>query len=78
MPPEVDLSTIKGVPTAIFSGLKDNLASVEDGRWAQSLMDPETLVHYGEYELGHLSFLAAKDMSYFEDAMALLKKYHPL
>jgi len=34
---------------------------------------------YQEYELGHLSFMVAKEMSWFTlDAMNIIKKYQPL
>ena len=47
----------------MFVGIKDELATVEDNRKAASEM--KTIVHYKEYELGHLSFMVSKDMTYF-------------
>ncbi len=74
--PEIKLSSISKVPIAMFVGTADELATVEDNRWAKTQLN--TLVHYKEYPLGHLSFMVAKDMTYFQDAMNLIKKYNPL
>ena len=76
--PEIDISTITKVPIGLFVGSEDELADAEDNVWASQQL-AKTLVHYKEYELGHLGFLAGKDMSYFTvDAMNLIKKYHGL
>jgi hypothetical protein len=49
---------------------------VEDNRWAKTQLS--TIIFYKEYSLGHLSFMIAKDMSYFAfDVMAILHQYHP-
>lgn len=74
--PEINLQAISKVPIAMFVGTADELATVDDNRWAKPQL--KTLVHYKEYPLGHLSFMVAKDMSYFNDVMTLVKKYNPL
>lgn len=75
-PPLINLQNIKTVPIAMFVGTSDQLATVEDNRWAKTQLS--TLVHYKEYALGHLSFMIAKDMSYFTtDVMNILHQYHP-
>jgi hypothetical protein len=74
--PEINLQAISKVPIAMFVGTSDELATVEDNRWAKPQL--KTLVHYKEYPLGHLSFMVAKDMSYFNDVLTLIKKYNPL
>lgn len=75
-PPEINLQNIKSVPIAMFVGTGDQLATVEDNRWAKTQMS--TVQFYKEYELGHMSFMIAKDMSYFStDVMNLLHQYNP-
>jgi len=74
--PIINLQNIKKVPIAMFVGTSDQLATVEDNRWAKTQLS--TLTHYKEYSLGHLSFMIAKDMSYFTtDVMNILHQYHP-
>ena len=75
-PPEINLQGISKVPIAMFVGTKDELADEIDNRWAKTQLD-KTLVFYKEYELGHLTFMVAKDMSYFNDVLDVLKKYSP-
>ena len=77
-PPMIDLTTITGIPIAIIAGAKDRLSTVQDARWAKEKLF-KVLVHYKEYELGHLSYFISKDMTYFsKDVMRLLEKYHPI
>lgn len=73
--PEVPLDQLS-LPTALFVGSYDNLATVEDNEWLVTKLNPETLIWHEIYPLGHLSFSLAKDMSFFtEDAMALINQY---
>mmetsp|Transcript_4994 Transcript_4994/g.3621 ORF Transcript_4994/g.3621 Transcript_4994/m.3621 type:complete len:240 (+) Transcript_4994:558-1277(+) len=76
--PDIDLTKLKGdVPIAMFVGQKDELATTIDNEWAYSQMT-DAVIFYNEYNLGHLSFMVAKDMSYFTvDALYLLKTYSP-
>jgi hypothetical protein len=77
-PPMIDLTKISGIPVALIAGTKDHLSTVEDTRWAKKQLE-KVLVHYKEYELGHLSYFIARDMSYFtKDVIKLLKQYHPI
>jgi len=71
-PPNIPLNDIDGVPVALFVGDSDELATVEDNeKLYKEIYD--TVVHYKVYRLGHLSFLAGRDMSYFsKDAMDLI------
>ena len=76
-PPLIDLQKISKVPIAMFVGNTDQLATVDDNRWAKTQL--ATLKFYKEYSLGHLSFMIGKDMSYFTvDVMNILKQYHPV
>ena len=75
-PPIINLENISTVPIAMFVGTSDQLATVADNRQTKTQL--KTLVHYKEYPLGHMSFLIARDMSYFTtDVMNLLHQYHP-
>ncbi|CDW82246.1 ab-hydrolase associated lipase region family protein [Stylonychia lemnae] len=75
-PPIIDLTQIQKVPIALFVGAKDELADNIDNRWAKNQL--QSLIHYSEYSLGHMSFFVAKDASYFtQDVMRLLNQYHP-
>ena len=58
-------------------GTSDSLADTKDNHWAHDKMKND-VVFYKEYNLGHLSFMVAKDMSYFNDVKALLAKYQPI
>jgi hypothetical protein len=76
--PEIDISTIEGVPIAIISGTQDILTTTDDTKWAMSQLG-KSLVHYSEHELGHVSYFTAKDMSYFtQDVMEVMRRYHPI
>lgn len=63
---------------AIIAGKSDMLANTENTRELRETIK-DTLVHYSEHELGHLSYFTANDMSYFSvTVMDLLQKYHPV
>jgi len=55
----------------------DELADPEDVEWLyQQLSATNSVVYYEKYMLGHMSFLIAKDMDYFNvDAISLINKY---
>lgn len=74
-PPEYDLAQIKIKNIAMLHGIYDRLADPED---VQTLYEhvKDKVVHYKQYELGHLSFAAAKNMDWFKtDVVDLLNKY---
>ena len=63
---------------AIIAGTSDMLANIENTRELRQTIK-NTLVHYSEHDLGHLSYFTADDMSYFSvTVMGLLQKYHPV
>lgn len=77
-PPEIGIQNISKVPIAMFVGQKDELADTTDNHWAHDKMGDKAVKFYKEYNLGHLSFLIANDMSYFTtDVMNILRQYHP-
>lgn len=56
----------------MFVGTTDKMATLTDNRGAYKKMQ-KSVVYYEEYEMGHLAFLTAKDMSYFSvDALSVL------
>ena len=50
---------------------------LEDSRRLYRELNNETVVFYNEYELGHMSFLAGNDFTYFTHVSKLLNQYHP-
>ena len=63
---------------ALFAGLHDTLATLQDVRWTRDQMPEESLVHYEEIPGDHFTFAHGLDMTYFEESVIdLFKKYHP-
>ena len=64
----------------MFVGKQDTFGNLDDNRWARDEIEAggSALVHYGEYEGGHMSFLVGKDMSYFDKVIELVKEYNPI
>jgi len=75
--PLIPLNNIKGkVPIAMFVGTHDGLADPADNEWAYSQMG-SAVIYYHEYNLSHLSFMVAKDMSFWTvDAMFMIGNHH--
>jgi len=56
----------------MFVGTQDELANTVDNKWAKNQI--KSIVHYGEYDLWHISFFIAKDYSFFtNDVMNLMQ-----
>ena len=73
-PPRVPLSKFK-VPTALIQGSSDRLADALDVEWLSEQIK-DSVVYRKMYELGHLSFALAKDMTWFnEDVLTLINNY---
>lgn len=73
-PPLLDVSQIGDrVPIAMYVGLEDVLAEKQDSLLLKEKLG-EAVVHYEEFESGHLGFLVGEDMSYFERAMEWVKQ----
>jgi len=51
-------------PLAVFSGSKDGLADPEGVAWTVNQLK-DTIIFDHEYYMGHLTFIAGKDMSFF-------------
>lgn len=75
--PAYDLSKIVDFPIALFAGDLDELGDLTDVDWLNSVLAPQnSVVFYNTYHLGHMSFMIAKDMSWFTgDGMDVLAKY---
>lgn len=74
-PPQYDFSKIPG-PIALFTGNDDRLADVTDVKWLESVLPSSSVVfNVQENGFGHLTFLWAKDMSYFQQVINLANSY---
>ena len=63
------------MPTALIAGTYDKLADVTDVAWLNEQIK-DKVVLYKEYPLSHLSFVLAKDMSWFtDDIVPLIAQY---
>lgn len=66
------------VPTAMIVGKADKLADPQDAEWTRDTIG-KAVIHYQEVEGGHLTFMIAKDMTYWTtDVMNILNTYSPL
>lgn len=71
-PPYIDLTQVSG-KVALFAGLYDRLADTKDVAWLMTQLPPQNVVWFkGDYPCGHGTFLWAKDMSYFDDVLAVI------
>jgi hypothetical protein len=71
VPPQIPLDQLK-IPVALVSGSSDLLANPEDVAWLHEKIAPH-VVFAQEYNLGHMSFTLAKDMTWFkEDVMNVI------
>ena len=72
-PPEFDLSKISDTKIIQIYGSSDLLADPTDSLWLNEQLG-DNVCYVQEYELGHMSFLLAKDMTYFHDVVKHLKE----
>ena len=72
-PPIIDLSKITNkIPTALFVGKQDELATCESASWLKSQLG-NSIIHYKEYEnVNHSSFTMGKDIGYLKDVIRVL------
>lgn len=73
-PPEIDLKKIQGMKIAQFVGTVDKLATPEDNHWLKEQLGTNS-IYYKEFKFGHMAFMLAQDMSYFNDVLELIKTY---
>ncbi|CAI2370347.1 unnamed protein product [Moneuplotes crassus] len=71
-PPEYEFSKVSGNKVAMFYGTADLLATPGDSLWLKEQLGSNAIT-FSEYKLGHMSFLLAKDMSFFDEVMEVLK-----
>ena len=75
----IPIENISTVPIAIFAGIHDTIADMEDALWIKDTLKPEVLVDFEQIEAGHLTFMVGKDMTYWStNVMGLLAQYHPI
>jgi len=76
---EIPINKITKVPIGLFVAKNDLIADLTDCQWIRDSLNQDTLVHYKEYQGGHVSLILGKDMTPFSvDAMDLIKKYNPI
>ena len=63
------------MPTALFVGEKDELATVIDNNWLENSLGENSIEHDDIKGEGHMTFLLGKDESYLNDVIALIEKY---
>lgn len=73
IPPRVPLENLE-MPVALLQGNSDLNADPVDVQWLYDQITDQ-VVFRQMYNLGHLSFTLAKDMSYFTDVVNLLEQY---
>lgn len=72
-PPLYDLTKIKA-NLGIFAGVYDRLADQEDVQWLKTQLVNANISWYkDDYELGHGSFMWAKDSTWFNDVISLIE-----
>ena len=65
----------------MFAGIYDELVDCgENRKFYQFLKENsnEKMVKFEEVEFDHLSFLLAKDMSYFKKVQTIIEEYNPI
>ena len=68
------MNHVKDMPMALFVGTGDRLADVQDNKWLRSALGKNLLL-YKEYNMGHLSFMIGKDLSYVQDMIDFFEKH---
>ena len=77
-PPEYDLSIIKDFPIMLICGEKDKLASPNDVRWLNDVLNKNIIYFNIIPKLGHLSFMCCKDFSWFDEPLKIiLSEFYP-
>jgi pimeloyl-ACP methyl ester carboxylesterase len=79
-PPDFPLHLSSKIPVALLAGDGDMMADPEDVEWLAGQLGTHRVVAHHKYEnMGHLTFVFGKNMSYFKtDVMDLLHKYETL
>ena len=62
----------------MFVGTADDLGDLTDARWARDQINQggNAIAHYSEHELGHASFMVAKNFSYFDQVKEVLAAHN--
>ena len=75
-PPAIDVESISDVPIAMFSSKYDKIVNIVDNRDFAGRIP--AVIEHNELEGDHLTFLLAKDMTWYKRVNELLDEYHPL
>eukprot|EP00355_Strombidium_rassoulzadegani_P007391 CAMPEP_0168618152 /NCGR_PEP_ID=MMETSP0449_2-20121227/5922_1 /TAXON_ID=1082188 /ORGANISM="Strombidium rassoulzadegani, Strain ras09" /LENGTH=396 /DNA_ID=CAMNT_0008659013 /DNA_START=769 /DNA_END=1956 /DNA_ORIENTATION=+ len=71
---KIDISKIRDIPFAMFTGKYDRVVSVEKNRLFAEMIPAVT--YFEEVEADHITFLIGRDMSYMEKVKGLLQKHN--
>lgn len=74
-PPDIKIQNIHDFPIAMIVGQTDELATVTDAQWIIKNLGDDSLRLYREVPGGHLSFLLAEDMSFFDDVVKFVANH---
>ena len=75
-PPEYDLSVIKDFPIMLIGGQQDKLADPEDVKWLNHELKDNVIYYKIIPKMGHLSFMCAKDFSWFDEPLNIILEYY--
>ena len=75
-PPEYDLSIIKDFPIMLIGGQQDKLADPEDVKWLNHELKDNVIYYKIIPKMGHLSFMCAKDFSWFDEPLNIILEYY--
>ena len=75
VPPEYDLSKISGMKIVHIVAEEDNTSHPLDNHWLNTQLG-DNVIFYGNYRMGHSSFLLGTDISYLDDVISIFEQ-HP-
>ena len=73
--PEINTSSIRDIPIALFFGKYDLVVQSNEVQFTIDHLDPSVIKHYEECESGHHTFLLGKDVSYLDSIHKLIREY---
>jgi len=73
-PPDYKLTNVKDFPIVLCVGTEDRLATMKDAIWLKENLKENVIKLIEIPKAGHLTFHAAKDISWFEDVLKIISK----
>eukprot|EP00347_Sterkiella_histriomuscorum_P002574 403367625 len=78
-PPEIPLQNIQDFPIALFAGIEDKLANIDNVRWLKDELTRQgSCIQYEEHKIGHLAFLIPRELKVYQSTLNLLKAFNPV